>query len=115
MSLAEVLNADSSHLTRARAACLRLHGMKVGWRLVDVIQQYAGDFDEIDDDPEGGPEVVLSELRGWEVDLGKRAGIPPCTWIDRRVSRLTRGVRSSPPPASPNPAGTSSPQAQGGT
>lgn len=115
MSHTQAFVIAPSGFARARAACLRLHQMKVGWRLLDVIQQYAGDFDEIDDDPDGGPEVVLSELRGWEVDLGKRAGITPGTWIDRRVSRLTRGVRSSPPPASPNPAGTSSPQAQGGT
>ncbi len=114
MNHPQPLGVQSPRFTRARAACLRLHRMKVGWRLDDVIQQYADDFDEIGDEPEGGPEIVLSELRGWEVDLGKRAGIPPSTWIDRRVSRLTRGNRSSPPPASPNPAGTSSPQAQGG-
>lgn len=114
MSHPETFAIEPPSLSRARAACWRLHGMKVSWRLLDVIQQYAGEFDEIDADPEGGPELVLSELRGWEVELGKRAGIPPGIWIDRRVSRLTRGVRSSPPPASPNPAGTSSPQAQGG-
>jgi len=101
-------------MTKARAACWRLHRMKVCWRLLEVIQEYAGDFEEVDDDPEGGPEVVLADLRGWEVELGKRAGIPPSVWFDRRVSRVSRGSRSSPPPASPNPAGTSSPQAQGG-
>lgn len=100
--------------TRARMACWRLHRSKVGWRLADLMADGLTEFVAVDDGEFVEPEVALAELRAWEVDSGRRAGTPSEIWFDRRVDRLTRGVRPSPKPATSSPAGSSPPQAQGG-
>ena len=94
--------------TKARLAYWRSHRLKVSWRLAPTSHAWV-------DDPSSDVHAVLREQHAGEVALGRRLGFPASVRFDRRVSRLTCGVRSPPQPVTSNPAGASSqPQAQGG-